>query len=301
MEGFSSCKGEKFQSSGWVIPAEITGSWNSGSLADSAGLIPVPVRNIPFPPWLSKWQLLVVSHPSVHNRLLLVPTNSYLCLLRWIAVWREMHEFPRPAPQMFPKEQLQEHFQHSSVFRDRIQARFTHTLLYLPEETIQIDVLRCKRDPDAHRKVQIVHWKRHHSSTIPCNPYRTQNSQLQILMSTVTHGHSWVIHMNCLVKTENTGIFMFWKKTCIHWHHSANTKKVKLGMLLRRRHILIIYFLGRMMDLVVGSPGGRGQSEGITVTKLNEIEPEQSTFQIAKQTAENSSSAWENYVMGLFI
>lgn len=56
-----------------------------------------------------------------------------------------------------------------------------------------------------------------------------------------------------------------------------------------------------MMDLLVGCPGWRGQSEDITVTKLNEIEPEQNTFQIANQTAENSSSGWENYIMGLFI
>lgn len=111
---------------------------------------------------------------------------------------------------------------------------------------------------------------------------------------------------------------MFWKgkkeeNLCFQWHHSANTEKVKLGMLLRRRHIgatvgvlahsdtcfqLIISFLGRMIDLLVASPGWRGLSEDITVTKLNEIELEQNTFQIAKQMAENSSSGWENYIRG---
>lgn len=56
-----------------------------------------------------------------------------------------------------------------------------------------------------------------------------------------------------------------------------------------------------MMDLLVGSLGWGTQSEDITVTELSEIELEQNTSQIAKQTAENSSSGWENYIMGLFI
>lgn len=84
----SNWKHEKYQSSGLFIPTEITGSWNSGSLVESADLIPVPVRNIPFSPLLSKGQPLVTSHPLVHNGQLLFPNNLYLCFMRRIALWR---------------------------------------------------------------------------------------------------------------------------------------------------------------------------------------------------------------------
>lgn len=86
MESFFNCKWEKFQPTGLVIPTDITSSRNSGSLLESADLIPVPVRNIPVSSLLSKWLPLVISHPLVLNALLLLPNNSYFCFTRWTAL-----------------------------------------------------------------------------------------------------------------------------------------------------------------------------------------------------------------------